>query len=104
MPIPSSTDNNNVNEYNKSTKCIKSTPSSPSSPQTYNQQDATIQKKKRQQRSLLGPHQKDVIYDLSNNRIRNAHFGSLYAGSRFVGSQKCGDNCYDVVVEIQVNK
>ncbi|KAI9299444.1 hypothetical protein BJ944DRAFT_148375, partial [Cunninghamella echinulata] len=51
--------------------------------------------------SLLGPHQNDVIYDLSNNRIRNAHFGSLYAGSRFVGSQKCGDNCYDVVVEIQ---
>ncbi|CAO3613211.1 unnamed protein product [Cunninghamella blakesleeana] len=33
--------------------------------------------------------------------MRNAHFGSLYAGSRFVGSQKCGDNCYDVIVEIQ---
>ncbi|ORX60718.1 hypothetical protein DM01DRAFT_1332840 [Hesseltinella vesiculosa] len=55
----------------------------------------------KQPRSLLRSRRIDEDgTSLSYKRIPNGYYGSLYPGSTFVGSQKCSDKEYDVVVDI----
>lgn len=119
MPIPSS----NTSPITSTTsatyeicdkpakKCTQSTdagassPSSASSSPVFSHHDSSS-KQQKQHRSLLSSQRNtDSSWtDLSTHRLRNSQLGNLYAGSRFTGSQKCGDNKYDVVVDIQVGK
>lgn len=40
--------------------------------------------------------------NISKKRLESSRLGSLYAGSRFKGVQKCGTHEYNVSVDIQV--
>ncbi|SAL95752.1 hypothetical protein [Absidia glauca] len=87
---------------NQSTDAGASSPSSASSSPVFSHHDSST-KQQKQHRSLLSSQRNtDSSWtDLSTHRLRNSQLGNLYAGSRFTGSQKCGDNKYDVVVDIQ---
>lgn len=52
--------------------------------------------------SLTARNQDELWVDISNKRLPNSRLGALYAGSRFVGIQECGNTSYEVVVDIQV--
>ncbi|KAI8074742.1 vacuolar import and degradation protein-domain-containing protein [Gongronella butleri] len=102
MPIPSiskpsSTPDSCFNKASISTDH----PDHPETPSSLASDSQTSQPTKQQPRSLLRTRRKDDdATDLSIKRIRNGRFGALYAGSTFVGSQKCNDKEYDVVVDI----
>ncbi|CAO3598257.1 unnamed protein product [Absidia cylindrospora] len=108
MPIPSSTTSpvtsptlTTFDAYDKPS-AKKSNPPNKNTPTTpiNNHQKLSCIKKQKQARLLLGSRH-NTWTDFSDHRIRNSQLGNLYAGSQFTGSQKCGENKYDVVVDIQ---
>lgn len=68
-----------------------------------NKDDKTM-RKKRCITSLTARNQDELWVDISNKRLPNSRLGALYAGSRFVGIQECGNTSYEVVVDIQVGQ
>ncbi|SAM02831.1 hypothetical protein [Absidia glauca] len=105
MPIPSSTTSpfpSILDDYDRPPKKHLQPTPSPSSLGTPPSTPLVKRQQRRQQRSLLSTRpNRDAWVNLSDHRIRNSQLGNLHAGSRFTGSQKCGDNKYDVVVDIQ---
>lgn len=64
---------------------------------------SSLRKKKKRKIPLLSCRADDEMWvDISTKRLPGSRLGSLYAGSRFEGIQKCGSTSYDVVVDIQV--
>lgn len=106
MPIPSSTTSpfpNVLDDYDRPSKKHLQPTSSPSSLGTETPAPLVKRQQKRQRSLLSTRPNRDAWVNLSDHRIRNSQLGNLHAGSRFTGTQKCGDNKYDVVVDIQVN-
>lgn len=53
--------------------------------------------------SLASRVENEHWVNISEKRLESSRLGSLYAGSRFKGVQKCGTHQYNVSVDIQVN-
>jgi hypothetical protein len=95
-----SNDNGNDNE-DKDNKINNAT----TAIETDAKQDDNVKYKQRKKVLLLHARREDddKFVNLSEKRLRPVCISSLYAGSRFQGTQKCGSSSYEVNVELLVS-
>ncbi|KAI7866038.1 vacuolar import and degradation protein-domain-containing protein [Spinellus fusiger] len=107
MPIPASTLPSSVGEVREIGKlswCSHCAHATLPSKRTYCQKHTKLHRKDLGQPidKLLTHRKEDEPWvDISDKRLPNTKLGSLYSGSQFKGEQKCGDNKYEVMVELQ---